>query len=493
MSAPNKLILVNQFGEESINSVEGDGVPLPGSANIILINGAGAPVNGTTGRNVAGKGSLYIRQDNGGLYSNTGNFTSPVWTLIGGGSSGGDVVGPSSSNDGQLALFSGTSGKLIEQLDADTDGYVVTQVSGKPAWAPASGGGGSPGGDPGSVQYNDSGSFGGFGLWDGTSFDLLGNIGVDDAHAFYFDNSGDANWRAGINLASSFSTPKLAGSKLMIQVNNDTGDGFAIGDGANPWLQIDTDKVMYVGNSIWLPNNTDFFTTGLIRFGTDADNSPQISNGSFAGQPRSMYLNGNAGGDTQWIFRDFNIPWLQLTGANAYFGKFDGTHSYTLRTSAGKSVDASYPLGMRFFTNVAGVDNVGSTPTPAHTFSIPAKAMAFNEDEIGNIEFAGVFAANTNAKQVDLELDGNILGSISGTTTTNGVPFLFKVSISRLSVTDWLASGFLSYGDLFQVINVAGTVTNWTSALDLGLVLTGVSNGDITANKSRGEYFSQGS
>lgn len=45
-------------------------------------------------------------------------------------------------------------------LPAGTDTYVLTMVSGLPAWAPPSGGG-SPGGSSGQIQYNNSGAFGG--------------------------------------------------------------------------------------------------------------------------------------------------------------------------------------------------------------------------------------------------------------------------------------------------------------------------------------------
>lgn len=44
--------------------------------------GSGAPTNGTTGKNVAGPGSLYIDYTNKLLYMNTGTLASPTWTAI---------------------------------------------------------------------------------------------------------------------------------------------------------------------------------------------------------------------------------------------------------------------------------------------------------------------------------------------------------------------------------------------------------------------------
>lgn len=81
-AAPSKLFLTNEFGEAHQNVVGGTGVPLPGSANVILMTGATTPVNGGsgTGAGLAAKGSLYIAQDTGVLYQNTNTKTSPTWT-----------------------------------------------------------------------------------------------------------------------------------------------------------------------------------------------------------------------------------------------------------------------------------------------------------------------------------------------------------------------------------------------------------------------------
>lgn len=51
--------------------------------NVIIMQGAGAPVDGTTGDNVAGTGSLYINRTAGTLYIQTSLITTPVWVLVG--------------------------------------------------------------------------------------------------------------------------------------------------------------------------------------------------------------------------------------------------------------------------------------------------------------------------------------------------------------------------------------------------------------------------
>jgi hypothetical protein len=52
------------------------------SNNVCILNGSGAPVDGTTGDNFAGPGSLYIDYANGNAYLQTSLITTPVWKLI---------------------------------------------------------------------------------------------------------------------------------------------------------------------------------------------------------------------------------------------------------------------------------------------------------------------------------------------------------------------------------------------------------------------------
>lgn len=82
--APSQMVLKNQYGEQFQYWVLGSAMPLvPGTGNIVTLSGSGAPVDGTTGLNVAGKGSLYIRTSNGSWYTNTGTYAAPVWTAAG--------------------------------------------------------------------------------------------------------------------------------------------------------------------------------------------------------------------------------------------------------------------------------------------------------------------------------------------------------------------------------------------------------------------------
>lgn len=68
------LILTNNFGEKTENQVQG-----------LLLSGATAPVDGTTGAKVSPKGGLYIAADTGALYQNTGTLAVPAWAQVGAG------------------------------------------------------------------------------------------------------------------------------------------------------------------------------------------------------------------------------------------------------------------------------------------------------------------------------------------------------------------------------------------------------------------------
>lgn len=82
LATPSLLIMKNQFGEQSNNTIVGPTLPLAGSANVVIMTGATTPVNGGsgTGAGIAAKGSFYIAQDSGTLYQNTNTKASPTWT-----------------------------------------------------------------------------------------------------------------------------------------------------------------------------------------------------------------------------------------------------------------------------------------------------------------------------------------------------------------------------------------------------------------------------
>jgi hypothetical protein len=51
--------------------------------DVVVMVDAGVPVNGTTGDNFAGTGSLYVDSTAGVLYINTGAISNPTWVVVG--------------------------------------------------------------------------------------------------------------------------------------------------------------------------------------------------------------------------------------------------------------------------------------------------------------------------------------------------------------------------------------------------------------------------
>lgn len=92
-TAPSKMVLQNQFGETSINVLQGSVLPLAPAGNVIFMAGATAPINGTTGANIAGPGSLYVAKDTGVLYTQTSVIASPVWVSSGSAGAGALLTG----------------------------------------------------------------------------------------------------------------------------------------------------------------------------------------------------------------------------------------------------------------------------------------------------------------------------------------------------------------------------------------------------------------
>lgn len=85
-----------------------------------IITGTGAQLISGTGNPEtvvpAPVGSLFLRTDgNSGVYNKTNGTSSTGWAIVGAGGGGtGDVVGPGSGTDNQMALFSGSTGKLLK-------------------------------------------------------------------------------------------------------------------------------------------------------------------------------------------------------------------------------------------------------------------------------------------------------------------------------------------------------------------------------------------
>lgn len=90
-AAPQKLNLKNQYGETSLNTVQGTYMPLPSNQlfnQVVLFTGTTITPTAATGVGIAGTGSLYIGRNpanygSSKLFLNFGTITAPAWGKVG--------------------------------------------------------------------------------------------------------------------------------------------------------------------------------------------------------------------------------------------------------------------------------------------------------------------------------------------------------------------------------------------------------------------------
>lgn len=141
--------------------------------------------------------------------------------------------------DGNTKINKDVSNNMVFQ-DAVTGPKTLAQL--------AAGGGGTPGGSDGDIQYNNSGAFGGFGDWDGTRMTVTG--------VSYFDKY----------MNDVLSTQTTSGN---IDLNTDNGQ--------------DSETITLNGNSTLRINNLDFGQSGTILIRQDATGSRTLAVETYAG------------------------------------------------------------------------------------------------------------------------------------------------------------------------------------------------------------------
>jgi hypothetical protein len=260
-------------------------------------------------------------------------------------------------------IVGGTSG-AAGRIAAGTNGYVLTMVSGVPAWAAASGGGGTPAGSNMQLQYNNSGAFGASaGLtWNNANQQLI--VGAPGSTNGYL-----------LIASSSYSTPSKIWSR---------GSGLAFdldGTGSN---------IMY-----W-DNNTNGLQCGYITCSSITTGSFSSSLLNIIGRERYLltaggsviWYNGmgNGGGlsSIDWSFTNGGSPMLAVKNSNGNIlinsGTDDGVNKLqvtgsvaitTTNTSVSGSTSGSAKFSMPFqgsiFKKVV-IQLIGLNGTASYTF-----------------------------------------------------------------------------------------------------------------------------
>lgn len=156
-------------------------------ANVLLGNGTCLPYSGTA--TVEGKNLSYVNyagSDASGSDGDSDRVLSQMGSFV--------IVDNQFLHPDVDYNFSSNE---IQFLNPLYDSQVITlwniSVNG------TTGGGGTPGGSDGQIQYNNGGAFGGFGSWDGTELDVPGNINmslhnVTNITATTYSNSSYGIW-----------------------------------------------------------------------------------------------------------------------------------------------------------------------------------------------------------------------------------------------------------------------------------------------------------
>lgn len=140
------------------------------------------------------------------------------------------------------ALIMHRSGSIYQGTISELQTYMQANLT--------FGSGGTPGGTSGQIQYNNSGSFGGFGDWNGSTASIYGNLYIDGNGTFY-DYSAQSYFKIDNSVAG--------------QTNFYTGESASA---VNNWLQVDHDATF--GATIVLDGN-------IVRL--DGDTSVTIHKG----------------------------------------------------------------------------------------------------------------------------------------------------------------------------------------------------------------------
>ncbi len=122
------------------------------------------------------------------LYDNVAGDTDTIRDFIGYG-----------TPEGSITAGIGSTYRRIDGGTATTL-YAKESGSGNTGWRAldtGGGGGGTPGGADTSIQFNDSGSFNGFGTWDGATFVISGDI--QPVVVYFGDPSTNGSWRIRVN------------------------------------------------------------------------------------------------------------------------------------------------------------------------------------------------------------------------------------------------------------------------------------------------------
>jgi hypothetical protein len=136
-------------------------------------------------------------------------------------------------------------------------------------------------------------------------------------------------------------------------------------------------------------------------------------------------------------------------------------------------------------TDTSTGSSVGTSETTLRTITVPSNTLSSDNSSL-IIYFGGSFGANANTKTLKVKFDGNLIVSNTNTTAPNGVNFLSKVIISRMSNTQIRATGEINIdGSVNEVELTTLSGFNFTTtSYNVEATGQGVLNSDVDVFQS---------
>jgi hypothetical protein len=136
-------------------------------------------------------------------------------------------------------------------------------------------------------------------------------------------------------------------------------------------------------------------------------------------------------------------------------------------------------------TDTSTGSSVGTSETTLRTITVPSNTLSSDNSSL-IIYFGGSFGTNANTKTLKVKFDGNLIVSNTNTTAPNGVNFLSKVIISRMSNTQIRATGEINIdGSVNEVELTTLSGFNFTTtSYNVEATGQGVLNSDVDVFQS---------
>lgn len=347
------------------------------------------------------------------------NATAPFSTSGGGavtsvfGRTGAVVAQIGDYNISQISGAGTAAAMNLSAVIINNGSGALTIGAGQVTQAMLAAGVGVPGGANTSIQFNNSGSFGGFGTWDGTTFDVGTGKGFkgqysNSNHSAYINPDGSAVFGAGGMVITNVGNISVPAFKLTTSPTN----GYVLTSDAS-------------GNGSWQAGG------GSSAFTIDVSNNIISSNAGAVSGSNNFFAGLNAGGagSTSGGYNNFIGSQAGYTNSGGSNNNFLGNISGYLNTSGSNNLFFGLYSG---YTNTTGSNNIAIGQAVACV-----SATASGQMNIGNVIFGTGMYDGTFASGVPSSIGKIGLGTatpavrlhIIGQDATLADPSAFSVSL----------------------------------------------------------------